>query len=253
LLYIKCFNLRIIGYSYYIIIEFNNLLINKINMLLPISYLASITANGLAYKFAENIVKNDKKAVWNWNTFSSTLHALGISIFSSMYLNNLISINLFLVGISMSAGYMTSDLIAIYKYNMSLKWQFTIHHLSVLLGYIQIYRNDGNNLFDNRIIATALLSEISTLFLNYNKYLIKKNSIENVKNNNKFYISSTGLIASYAYFRIYNLSLIFYQFYKIQNYKYLAIMTPLTILNYVWFAILTSKYLQFYYIKNEID
>ena len=222
-------------------------------MLLPISYLASITANGLAYKFAENIVKNDKKAVWNWNTFSSTLHALGISIFSSMYLNNLISINLFLLGISMSAGYMTSDLIAIYKYNMSLKWQFTIHHLSVLLGYIQIYRNDGNNLFDNRIIATALLSEISTLFLNYNKYLIKKNSIENVKNNNKFYISSTGLIASYAYFRIYNLSLIFYQFYKIQNYKYLAIMTPLTILNYGWFAILTSKYLQFYYIKNEID
>ena len=141
-----------------------------------------------------------------------------------------------------SMGYLIADCLYFYI-SQKVKHSniYLFHHLIFLSGWFY-----GSNLSlpEKNIFYTVLLAEISSITLN-------------IRNLAKFYnFPRVDLVFSlltyifFWHFRVYNFTLIFPTVIRMRQFVFLALLTPLTLLQYYWFYLMTLKFKN-YIVNNQ--
>ena len=110
-----------------------------------------------------------------------------------------------------------------------------IHHFIMILGIIMSFYS--NYIRYNTILALALLSEISTIFLNNSWILIKNNNTKTIH----FTLNTYMTVLCFFIFRIINLSILFIIIVLEHQYWYCLMVGTLNYFNYTWFYKLLQK------------
>jgi hypothetical protein len=182
----------------------------------------------------------------------STIHALFISLFSTLYLLKIIDNfdikQVFFISIS----YYLSDLYYVIDSTNKLKLldYFTICHNNVMIiMYYMIFIQIDNDLkLENTLLYymnKGLLAEYSVPTLNYAWYLV--NTKQN--NSNQMFISSILTLILYFITRVINFTRIIFNFWYDDLIPAIILMMPLFLVNYYWFYKLCCKAKSIYY-KN---
>ena len=173
---------------------------------------------------------------------SSTIHALCISLFSTLYLFNIIDNYAIKQVFFFSMNYYLGDLS--YIINVTKKFTkleyFMICHHSIMIYYQLYVFIQTDPILENNLlhyINRGLLAEYSLPTLNYCWYLINTNN----SNSNKFFISSIITLILYFITRIINFTLLFYNIFINGFLVKGIIMAPLFFINYYWFYKLICK------------
>ena len=181
--------------------------------------------------------KIDNKYIIPWITYLySTIHAI-LSFSSSLgYLLGYVSYEIWYKTIMFTMAYSIYDFGMVWKNKKYFKryYEILIHHSIMGIGcYYSVY--------NKYIMAMGLLSESSTIFFNICWFLIHID----LKNSILFKISSLTTVICYFIFRIVNFSYITWFVLKYHSDLYIACygMPLLLFLNFKWFYLLISKYL----------
>ena len=216
----------------------NNIIQFLINPDMTAKYL--IAGSALVCYYYSQKGKKNVKNMWKYVNNISTSHAIIISTICSLYLNNNISPNFLSNGLAISMGYMINDTNTLWKYKMSFRRVYTVHHIIVILGEIIVISNINNKLYST-LLAWGLLSEISTIFLNDCHKLVKGKREKSLR----FLISSTLLLATYTYFRIGTFTWISNIVYNTSKlHKFIPLVFTITGMNYLWYGVLCKKYVR---------
>ena len=197
-----------------------------------------------------NLIQKYSQKDLNYNSrIYSNIHAIIIFIYSVILCSNS-TIDIYNAKImnGISAGYALFDM---YRAIQRKELEYIVHHLIIFLAIIPsglselgLYELPYNYYY---MIARAFLSESSTIFLN-NSWLLLKNNLDDTKS---FYISCVMVLFCFTFFRIINFTNITYILYLDQNYSFMILVLPMTILNYYWYYKLTQKYIELFKKKKD--
>lgn len=179
----------------------------------------------------------------------STIHALFISISSTLYLLNIIDNYEIKQVFFISIAYYLADLYYVIDSTNKIKLldYFTIcHHSVMIIMYNIIFIQINNDLnLENTLLKymnRGLLAEYSVLTLNYSWYLV---NTKQDKSNNML-ISSILTLILYFFTRVINFTCLIYNFLYDGLFIALAVMLPLFLINYYWFYKLMCKAFRIY-------
>ena len=180
----------------------------------------------------------------------STLHALFISISSTLYLLNIIDNYEIKQVFFISIAYYLADLYYVIDStnNIKLLDYFTIcHHSVMIIMYNIIFIQINNDLnLENTLLYymnRGLLAECSVFTLNYSWYLVNTNQT----NSNQMIISSVLTLVLYFITRVLNFTILIFNFWYDDLIPAIILMMPLFLVNYYWFYKLCSKAKNIYY------
>lgn len=162
---------------------------------------------------------------------ASLFHSFISTIGSLLFINNIISYELFREVIYYNLVFIGTD---IYLYisnkisNIDII-EMMLHHVLFLIA---IYISYSNPYF----YALGLMSETSTIFLNTRWFAINKYYFKNIK------LHTLIFWINFLIFRIWNITYLTYLIYNSSVYKYNIIVLPFLILNYRWFYLLTLNF-----------
>lgn len=184
----------------------------------------------------------------------STIHALFISLYSTLYLlqisDNYAIKQIFFI----SLFYYLADIY--YVTNSTKKFKlldyFTIcHHIVMILMYNVIFIQIDNDIkLENTLLYymnRGLLAEYSLFTLNYSWYLVNTKQ----ENTNHMFISSLLTLVLYFITRVVNFTVLIYNFWSDDLLPAIALMMPLFLINYYWFYKLMCKAYRIY--KKSIE
>ena len=178
------------------------------------------------YLVNTKITKNIEEKV----CFTSSIHAFLIIVYSVLYIYNLININIFNTGLYYSALYNTLDIIYMFKYDLKMKKEMTIHHILVITAIMARHLTNVPYNY-NYYLAMNFLTEVTTIPLNCSWYLY----ITNQKNRKEFKIFNILTLILYIPFRVILNTYLFYdELYNLDtNLKYCQLF--MVFMNYHWF------------------
>jgi hypothetical protein len=174
----------------------------------------------------------------------STLHALLISLYSTLYLFNIIDNYAIKQVFFLSMNYYLADIFYVSDSTKKLTKldYFTIcHHTIMIMMYYKIFMfiyNDIN--LENTLlyyINRGLLAEYSVITLNYSWYLVNTKQ-ENCK---AMFVSAIITLILYFFTRVINFTRLIYNFWSDNLIYALIILMPLFFINYYWFYKLFCK------------
>lgn len=183
----------------------------------------------------------------------STLHSIFISLFSTLYLLQIIDTYFMKQVFYISISYYLADIYYIFDFTKVLKifdyfviWHHTIMITMYYVIFIEFYDID----IENKLLHymnTGLLAEYSICFLNYSWYLINTKQ----ENSNKMLISTLFTLVLYFITRVLNFTRLIYYFWYDDLISALILMLPLFLINYYWFYKLVRKAKKIY--KKSIE
>ena len=179
----------------------------------------------------------------------STLNALLISFYSSLYLLQLIDNDdikqVFFISMCYYFAdiYYVSDSTKIFK----LLDYFTLcHHTVMIVMYYLIFLQINNDLnLENTLLYymnRGLLAEYSVLTLNYSWYLVNTKQ----DHSNNMFISSLLTLVLYFITRVVNFTRLIFNFWYDDLIPAIVLMLPLFLVNYYWFYKLMCKAYRIY-------
>ena len=179
----------------------------------------------------------------------STLHAIFISLCSTLYLLNIIDNYDIKQVFFISISYYSADIYyIIYSTKKLTKLDyFTIchHNVMIIMYYIIfILDGDGSDLENSLLyyINRGLLAEYSVFALNYTWYLVNTKQ----DNTNSMFISSLLTLILYFITRVVNFTRLIFNFWNDGLFLSLVLMMPLFLINYYWFYKLMCKAYRIY-------
>ena len=179
----------------------------------------------------------------------STIHALFISICSTLYLLNIINNIDIKQAFFISIAYYFADLYYVIDSTNKLKLldYFTIcHHNVMIIMYYTIFIQINNDIqLENTLlyyIDRGLFAEYSVFTLNYSWYLVNTKQ----ENTNKMLISSVLTLILYFVTRVLNFTRLIFNFWYDDLIVTIILMMPLFLVNYYWFYKLCCKAKQVY-------
>ena len=178
----------------------------------------------------------------------STLNAIVLASFSTLYLLNIIDNYTIKQVYFISMSYYLGDLYYVIDSTNKLTKldYFTLcHHSVMIVMYYVIFILNSNNNDDNNNLETTLLyymnrgilAEYSVLTLNYSWYLVNTKQ----ENSTKMLISSLLTLVLYFITRVVNFTVLIYNFWSDDLIPAIALMLPLFLINYYWFYKLMRK------------
>lgn len=175
---------------------------------------------------------------------NSTVHAIVLGGVVSLYLLDVCSYVWLENSFRFSVGYFIADIIYLFDENISHDMDIIslmmmlLHHMVTVNCENIIFVIDDNLLVLARyILARFCLAELAVIPLNYSWYLINTKQTQTVK----FKIVSGITFIAYLLSRVINFTLLFYELFILEHYKYMFIASPIVILNYYWFYKLILK------------
>ena len=162
---------------------------------------------------------------------ASIVHALFCFAGSTLYLTDRITLEQVEPIINYNSIYIITDLFLYLTNSIKDKHKnvMIFHHVLFMIA-IYLSRNDP------RFYFIGLLSETSTIFLNTRWFAINTNLISS----SQIQIHTFMLWLTFLIFRVINLSYLSIQIYQSKYYYYSFMLSPLIVLNYGWFYILTK-------------
>lgn len=180
----------------------------------------------------------------------STLHALFISICSTLYLLKFIDNYDIKQVYFISISYYLADLYYIFDYSNKLKlydYLTICHHNVMIIMYCIIFIQINNDLeLENTLLYymnRGLLAEYSIFTLNYSWYLVNTNQANSVQ----MIISSILTLVLYFITRVLNFTILIFNFWYDDLIPSIILMMPLFLVNYYWFYKLCCKAKKIYY------
>ena len=174
----------------------------------------------------------------------STIHALLISLCSTLYLLNIIDNYAIKQVFIISMSYYCADAYNIIVYTTKLtKFDyFTLcHHSVMIMMYYVILIQINNDLnLENTLLKymnRGLLAEYAVLTLNYSWYLVNTKQDKSIN----MIISSLLTLILYFFTRVVNFTILIYNFWSDDLLPAIALMLPLFLINYYWFYKLICK------------
>ena len=179
----------------------------------------------------------------------STLHALFISVCSTLYLFNIIDTYDIKQAYFISISYYLADtyyVIDSVKKLTKNEYFLLCHHIVMIVIYYVIFIkiNNDNNLENYLLyyVNSGLIAEYSLLALNYSWYLIHTKQ----DTSNKMFISSIVTLTLYFLTRIVNFTRLLYNYCEDGGVSAIVLVMPLFLINYYWFFILMRKAIRIY-------
>lgn len=191
------------------------------------------------YKFIEKFSSkfiNHKYIIPLTTKIYSCYHSILIVFFSSLYLYDIISLNLWIYLSYITKIYVIFDIfIVILNIKYFKEWKEILFHHFILFNSMLIIEKYPYE------FSHGLLAEISNIPLHYCWFLLKTNRMNTIK----FKFSSLLLLILFTIFRIINFSHIciikLFDFHNVTLFEYSLILT-LTIMNYRWWILLLKKF-----------
>jgi hypothetical protein len=177
----------------------------------------------------------------------STIHSIFISLYSTLYLLNIIDNYDIKQAFFISISYYSADIYYVIDSTKKLTKldYFTLcHHIIMILMYyvifIEIYINLENTLlyYMNR----GILAEYAVITLNYSWYLVNTKQ----DTSNKMIISSILTLILYFITRVVNFTRLIFNFWDDDLLPVIVLMLPLFLINYYWFYKLMCKAVRIY-------
>ena len=162
---------------------------------------------------------------------ASIVHALFCIAGSTLYLTDRITLEQVEPIINYNSIYIITDLFLYLTNSIKDKHKnvMIFHHVLFMIA-IYLSRNDPKFYF------IGLLSETSTIFLNTRWFAINTDLLSN----SQIQIHTFMLWVTFLIFRVINLSYLSIQIYQSKYYHYSFMLSPLIVLNYGWFYMLTK-------------
>jgi len=179
----------------------------------------------------------------------STIHALFISIFSTLYLLNIIDNFDIKQVFFISIAYFFADLYYVIDSTNKLKlidYLTICHHNVMIIMYYLIFIQINNDLkLENTLLYymnRGLLAEYAVPTINYAWFLINTKQ----ENTNQMVVSSVLTLVLYFITRVLNFTRLIFNFWYDDLIPAIILMLPLFLVNYYWFYKLCCKAKQVY-------
>lgn len=161
----------------------------------------------------------------------STIHAISMSLFATLYLSDIVSINSWELMLGFSAGYALYEILLFPCYpQLKLDNPTIAHHL--IMAYSTTYYQQYPS-----ILAFFYLTEISTVFLNSSYIELKTNG-----KTKKFHICAVLTIMTFFIFRIIILWIMIWIMYYDNNCIGTIVGSLMGFINLFWFKKLIHSY-----------
>ena len=182
----------------------------------------------------------------------STCHSIYISLYSTLYLYQIIDTHIIKQAFFISMSYYLADLYYVIDSTKKLSKQdyLTLCHHSIMIFYqMCVFIQNDYNLENNLLyyLNRGLIAEYSVISLNYSWYLVNTKQ----ETSKKMMISSIITIILYFITRVINFTLLIYGLWIDGFLLISSVMMPLFVINYFWFYKLVYKAYRIVMIRNK--
>ena len=172
----------------------------------------------------------------------STIHAIFISLYATLYLFNIIDNYAIKQAFFISMSYYLGDLYYVITSTKKLTKldYFTMCHHSIMIYYLLYIFTQTDPILENQLLYylnRGFIAEYSVPTLNYSWYLVNTQQ----GNSSNMLISSILTLILYFITRIVNFTILAHKLWFDEIFLVGLVMMPLFIINYYWFYKLMSK------------